>query len=57
MEEALLQSEKLKSIGTITSGIAHEFNNILAIVKGFALQIKKKCGDDKKLEKRADTHY
>jgi len=34
MEETLLQSEKLKSIGTITSGIAHEFNNILAIISG-----------------------
>ena len=39
----------------ITSGVAHEFNNILAIVKGFSFQIKKKCGDDKKLEKRVDT--
>ncbi|MCP5002697.1 MAG: HAMP domain-containing histidine kinase [Planctomycetes bacterium] len=29
-----LQSEKLKSIGTITAGIAHEFNNILAIISG-----------------------
>ncbi|MFQ5686291.1 MAG: response regulator [Candidatus Scalindua sp.] len=34
MEESLLQSEKLKSIGTITSGVAHEFNNILAIISG-----------------------
>jgi two-component system cell cycle sensor histidine kinase/response regulator CckA len=34
MEEALLQSEKLKSIGTITSGVAHEFNNILAVISG-----------------------
>ncbi|MGR3301913.1 MAG: response regulator [Candidatus Scalindua sp.] len=34
MEEALLQSEKLKSIGTITAGISHEFNNILAIISG-----------------------
>ncbi|KHE91098.1 MAG: putative histidine kinase protein [Candidatus Scalindua brodae] len=54
IEETLLQSEKMKSMGLITSGVAHEFNNILAIVKGFALQIKKKCGDDKKLEKRTD---
>jgi PAS domain S-box-containing protein len=54
IEGALLQSEKMKSMGMLTSGVAHEFNNILAIVKGFALQIKKKCGDDKKLEKRAD---
>ena len=55
IENALLQSEKMKSMGMLTSGVAHEFNNILAIVKGFSLQIKKKCGDDKKLEKRADT--
>ena len=34
MEEALLQSEKLKSIGTITTGISHEFNNILTIISG-----------------------
>ncbi|MCP4414922.1 MAG: response regulator, partial [Gammaproteobacteria bacterium] len=34
MEEVLLQSEKLKSIGTITAGISHEFNNILAIISG-----------------------
>ncbi len=34
MEEALLQSEKLKSISTITAGIAHDFNNILAIISG-----------------------
>ena len=55
VEEALLRSEKMKSMGMITSGVAHEFNNILAIVKGFSFQIKKKCGDDKKLEKRVDT--
>ena len=55
IEDILLRSEKLKSMGMITSGIAHEFNNILAIVKGFATQIKKKCGNDEKLEKRVDT--
>lgn len=34
IEDALLQSEKLKSIGTITAGISHEFNNKLAIISG-----------------------
>ena len=34
MEETLLQSEKLKSLGTITAGISHEFNNILNIISG-----------------------
>ncbi|GJQ58872.1 MAG: response regulator [Candidatus Scalindua sp. AMX11] len=35
-EEKLFQSEKLKSLGIVVSGIAHEFNNILAIIKGYA---------------------
>ena len=34
MEAAILQSEKMKSIGTITAGISHEFNNILNIISG-----------------------
>ena len=34
MEETLLQSEKLKSLVTITAGISHEFNNILNIISG-----------------------
>ena len=33
-ENALFQSDKLKSIGTITAGISHEFNNILAVISG-----------------------
>lgn len=31
MKEVLLQTEKLKALGVITSGVAHDFNNILAI--------------------------
>ncbi len=33
-ESALLHSERLKSLGTITAGISHEFNNILTIISG-----------------------
>jgi PAS domain S-box-containing protein len=36
MEAHLIQSEKLASIGTLTCGIAHEFNNILAGILGAA---------------------
>ena len=34
IEETLIQSEKLKALGTITAGISHEFNNILNIISG-----------------------
>ncbi len=32
-EEALVRSERLAAVGKLASGIAHEFNNILAIVR------------------------
>jgi hypothetical protein len=35
-EEQLLKSEKLNIMRTITAGVAHEFNNILAVVQGSA---------------------
>ncbi len=49
MEEALLQTEKLKSIGTITAGISHEFNNILAIISGKAQLLEMTYKGDKAL--------
>ncbi len=34
LEEQLLQSERLKAIGEMASGVAHDFNNALAIILG-----------------------
>ncbi len=48
-EKALQQSEKLKSIGTITAGISHEFNNILAIISGNVQLLEDEYKDDKVL--------
>jgi PAS domain S-box-containing protein len=55
MEEALLQSEKLKSIGTITTGIAHEFNNILAIISGNVQLMEEIYKDHTELRKALST--
>jgi len=40
LEEQLLQSEKLASIGQVLSGMAHELNNPLSIVSGFSELMK-----------------
>ncbi|GJQ58464.1 MAG: PAS domain S-box protein [Candidatus Scalindua sp. AMX11] len=52
MEETLLQSEKLKAMGVMTAGISHEFNNILAIIKGYALLLEDKYKDHKEINNK-----
>jgi signal transduction histidine kinase len=48
-EQALIQSEKLKSLGTITAGISHEFNNILNIISGHVQLLQMGYKDHSKL--------
>ena len=40
MEKKLLQAEKLKSLGELSGGVAHDFNNVLAAILGRAELLK-----------------
>jgi len=40
IEEALIRSEKMEAIGNLAGGVAHDFNNILQAVLGYATLIQ-----------------
>jgi len=57
LEEQLRHAQKMEAIGTLTSGISHEFNNILAAVLGFAEILKDELKESDPLKKYADMIY
>jgi PAS domain S-box-containing protein len=44
IEQHLLQAEKLKSLGEMASGVAHDFNNMLTAILGRAQLLKRMLG-------------
>jgi PAS domain S-box-containing protein len=44
LERQLLQAQKMQSVGTLAGGIAHEFNNLLAGIQGYAALAVRESG-------------
>lgn len=50
MQEDILKSSKLESLGVLAGGIAHDFNNALMAIMGNIILAKNRAGENKKLQ-------
>lgn len=55
LEEELIRSERLSAVGQLSAGIAHEFNNILMILKGNLELMKMNSFSESELPEVIDT--
>jgi signal transduction histidine kinase len=54
LEEQLHQSQKMEALGTLTGGIAHEFNNILMIISTWGTLLQLEINSDNPLRQHID---
>jgi len=52
--QELLHSQKMRALGTLAAGIAHDFNSILSIIRGSAQIIETNLEDREKIQTRVD---
>ena len=55
LEEQIIQSQKMESVGTLAGGIAHDFNNILGIILGYISLLRRDTTDADTISKSSQA--
>ncbi len=53
-EEALVRTQKLEALGTLAGGVAHDFNNILVAIRGYAALAASDLAEDDPVRRYID---
>jgi PAS domain S-box-containing protein len=54
LQSQLHQAQKMEAVGQLAGGVAHDFNNILQAIIGYASLMKMKIGEDSELSSYVD---